>query len=451
MKNRMKKIGRATLGVPFLLFSIVLVAAQGTATRATDLVVRGKTIHTMDGRTIENGVVVVRDGKIQQVGTIAEVKLPADVEVIEAAVVTPGLIDAHSVVGLAGILNQDEDQDQLESSAAIQPQLRALDAYNAFDPLIEWIRRFGVTTVHTGHAPGTLISGQTMIVKTVGSDVEAAAMRPAWGLMCTLGEAAQASGSKSPGTRGKMVAMLREKFLAAQQYRKKREAADKAAAEKADESGNAVQAEPGEAESPAGASGFQRNLEMEALADCLAGDLKWIVHANRAVDIRNALRLAEEFDLPLVLDGGAEAYLMTDALREAGVPVIVHPSMARPAGERENLTFRNAAILADAGIQIALQSGYEAYVPKTRVVLFEAAVAASHDLGFERALASITIDAAKLLGIDQQVGSITVGKAADLALYDGDPFEYTTHCTGVVIGGTVMPGEMDSHPAKPAD
>jgi imidazolonepropionase-like amidohydrolase len=163
-----------------------------------------------------------------------------------------------------------------------------------------------------------------------------------------------------------------------------------------------------------------------------------IIHANRSVDIRNALRLAEEFQLQIMLDSVAEGYLLTDALVAAEVPVLVHPTMSRATGDQENLTFRNAALLADAGVPVALQSGYEAYVPKVRVVLFEAGVAASHGFGFERALASITIDAAKMLGIDDRVGSLAVGKDADLALYDGDPFEYTTHCVGVVIDGVVV-------------
>ena len=106
-------------------------------------------------------------------------------------------------------------------------------------------------------------------------------------------------------------------------------------------------------------------------------------------------------------------------------------------GEEENLSFETAAKLKKAGIPFAIQSGYESYVPKTRVVLFEAAVAAANGLTFEQALASITLDAAKLLGIQKRVGSLEPGKDADIALYDGDPFEYATHCVGVVVNGVV--------------
>ena len=115
--------------------------------------------------------------------------------------------------------------------------------------------------------------------------------------------------------------------------------------------------------------------------------------------------------------------------------------MARANGDRENMTFRSASILKESGIPFAIESGFEAYVPKVRIVLFEAALAAAHGLSKDAALESITLSAAKILGIEDRVGSIDVGKEADLALYDGDPLEYTTHCTSVVIDGVVYPGE----------
>jgi imidazolonepropionase-like amidohydrolase len=130
-----------------------------------------------------------------------------------------------------------------------------------------------------------------------------------------------------------------------------------------------------------------------------------------------------------------------DQLKAARVPVIVHPSMQRASEETENLSFETAAALSDAGILVALQSGYETYVPKTRVVLFEAALAAANGLGFERALRTITLDAARILGVDQSVGSLAAGKDGDLALFDGDPFETTSHCIGVVIEGVVVSTE----------
>jgi imidazolonepropionase-like amidohydrolase len=111
------------------------------------------------------------------------------------------------------------------------------------------------------------------------------------------------------------------------------------------------------------------------------------------------------------------------------------------AGETENMSFETAATLKKAGIPIALQSGYEGYVPKTRVALFEAALTAANGLSFDEALATITIDAARIIGAADRVGSLVAGKDGDVAIFDGDPFEYTTHCTGVVIDGVVMSDE----------
>ena len=148
-----------------------------------------------------------------------------------------------------------------------------------------------------------------------------------------------------------------------------------------------------------------------------------------------AVRLQEEFGFPMVLDGAAEAYLIMDELKEAGHPIIVHPTMIRTGGDARNATFETAGMLYDAGIPIAFQSGYEGYVPKTRVILFEAGVAAANGLGMENALRVLTIDAAEILGIQDHVGSLEAGKDADVAMFNGDPLEYTSNVTGVIIDG----------------
>ncbi len=384
--------------------------------------VRGKTIYTMEGDPISDGIVVIRDGKIAAVGPAASVSIPDGMKVLEANVVTPGLVDTHATVGLTGILNQKQDQDQLEHSSPIQPELRAIDAYNAHDPLVAWVRQFGVTTVHTGHAPGELISGQTMIIKTRGNTVEDGLIRERAAVVATLASSARKKGDKSPGTRGKMMSMLREAFVETQSYLKKRELDD-----------------------PEKKAGF--DLTKEALASVLKKEVPLVVTAHRANDIANALRLAKEFDIRLILDGGAESHMLIDEIKAAGIPVIIHPTMARFSWELENASFETAAKLRDAGILVGMQSGFESYVPKSRVVLFEAGLAAANGLGFEGALRSVTIDAARILGIEDRVGSIAVGKDGDLALYDGDPFEYTTHCVGVLIDGEFESGESYKSPS----
>ncbi len=398
-----------------LLAVTSLYAAGSNAPLDAQVVIDGDTVYTMSGPPIKDGRVVIRGGKITAVGKADNVEAPQGFERLHAAVVTPGLIDAHSTVGLAGILNIDHDQDQLEHSSSMQPELRAVDAYNTHEELIGWIRSFGVTTIHTGHGPGELISGQTLITKTIGNTVEQAVLKPAVAIAATLGAGALKTENKAPGTRGKMVAMLRTELIKAREYAAQQQQAR-----------HDPNVEPPE-----------RNLRLEALAELLNGKLHLMVTAHRAQDIASALRLAKEFQLKLWLDGAAEAYLLIDEIKAAHVPVLIHPAMARAVGERENLSFETAGKLRRAGIAVAMQSGFEGYVPKTRVVLFEAALAAAHGLGREEALAAMTIDAAKILGIADRVGSLAVGKDGDVALYDGDPLEYTSHCVGVVINGKV--------------
>lgn len=394
------------------LTAFVAVAAVAAA---QDLLIVAETIHPVSGPPIRNGSIFVRNGKIAAVGPRDAVVVPAGTPALSAKVVTPGLIDAHTVVGLAGYLNQTQDQDQRDPSAPIQPELRAIDAYNARERLIAWVREFGVTTLHTGHGPLALVSGQTMVTKTRGDSVDKAVIVPRAMLAATLGDAARADGGKAPGTAAKQLAMLREALIGADEYRKKI----------ADAAGDATKL-------PA------RDLRKEALVDVLEKRAPLLVTAQRHREILSAIRLANEFGFDLVLDGAAEAHACLDEIKAAKIPVICHPTMARFEGEMRNGSRTTPKKLLDAGIPFALQSGYEGYVPKTRVVLYEAGVAAAYGLGFDAALRSVTLDAAKILKIDARVGSIEVAKDADLALYDGDPFEYATHCTATIIDGVVV-------------
>ncbi|MEM7755648.1 MAG: amidohydrolase family protein [Planctomycetota bacterium] len=397
---------------------------------AAQVAVKAETLHTMASDAIENGVVLIgADGKIERVG--AGLRVPDGYEVYECAVATPGLVDVRATAGLTGLYNVDHDQDQLETSAPIQPQLRAIDAYNPREKLVAYIRSFGVTTIHTGHGPGELISGQTLIAKTRGATIRESVIDPAKGVAATLSPSAHRSGGKSPGTRAKAMEMMRAELLKAQAYAEK---VAKAA------SGGGGDGDDDEDSSKAP----DRDLKLEALAEVLSGEAPLIVMANRSQDIANALRLQEEFGFTMWLDMGAECYLHMDELKARGVPVLLHPTMYRAWGESSNLSYGTAKTLAENGVPFAISSGYEGYVPKVRVVLFEAAVAAGYgELGFERGLRSVTIDAAEILGIADRVGSIEAGKDGDIAMYDGDPFEYTTHCVGVLIEGERFGGEQE--------
>jgi imidazolonepropionase-like amidohydrolase len=383
-------------------FFLPLFAAAQTAIKA-DI------IYTATGPAIRNGIILVKDGKIEQAGT--NITIPAGYQILEAKAVTPGLVDARSVVGFSGSLNIPTDQDQVERSSPLQPDLRAVDAYNPDDNLVPYIRSWGVTTLHTGHGMGALISGQTMVVKTKPGTPDAVILIPEAMLAMTLGQGV--SGFASPGTRAKQMAMLRTELLKAQAHVKKMNDKD-------------VSKRP----SP--------DLKMDMLAKLLNGEVKGLVYANTSNDIMNAIRLAKEFGFKLVIEGAAEAYKLTEEIKAANAMVILHATMARNGGDMVNMTRESAALLTAAGIPVSIETGYEAYVPKSRVLLHEAAQAMVHGLSYEEAIKSVTINPAKLLGLDARVGSIATGKDADLVLYNGDPFEYLTKVCYVLIEGQVV-------------
>ena len=391
------------------VLTAVLIAFSGIISISdAQIAVKGETVYTMNGSAISNGVVLINDGKIEAVGSASDVSIPSGYDVHEAKVVTPGMIDAHSVVGLAGYYNQDHDQDQLETSNAVQPELRAIDSYNAREFLVKYLNNKGITTIHTGHGPGAVISGQTLIVKTTGDTVDDSLIEPSKMLAMTLGSGIRRNFS-SPGTRSKAVAVLRQELIKAKDYAEKRAA--------------------GEEQS--------RNLKSEALADLLEGEITALITAHTAHDIVTALRIQEEFGFDMVLDGAAESYLVIDEIKEAGVPVIIHPPMIRPSGDAKNASMETASILVEAGIPVAFQSGYEGYVPKSRIARYEAAIAAANGLGFDGAMYALTMGAADILGISDRVGSLEEGKDADVVLFDGDPLEYITNVEAVIVNGKV--------------
>jgi imidazolonepropionase-like amidohydrolase len=254
------------------------------------------------------------------------------------------------------------------------------------------------------------IAGRSAIFRTEGTTVDSAALNVEAALLINLGESSKETyKAKGPMTRMGVAGLVRKAFAEADAYRKKQ---------------------------PPG----PKNPKHEALIAALEGKMPVYFAANRQDDISTALRIADEFKLKPVIALGTEAYRLTDELKKAGVPVVVHPTMQRSASTMETIHgfTGNAAFLADKGIPITIGTSFEGYVPKVRVLRHEAIVAAASGLGTGRALKAVTIDSAKLLGIDKDYGSIEAGKVADLVLYDGDPFEHTTHVTRTIMAGNVV-------------
>lgn len=425
MSARLRELGLA---------AALLGAVAAGAVRAETLVVDGGVVHTVARPPIEDGRVVIENGRIARVGPAASTPAPDGARRLRAAVVTPGLIDAHTSVGLSGALNVGADQDQDEISDPNQAHLRALDAFNPDEPLVRFVLEHGVTLVQSGPGPATPVAGLAGIFRTHGATADALAVKPVSALVFNLGEdpkEAFGKDRKLPMTRMGTAALLRKALLDGREYaaaRARAKSANAAAAGGEGAGGGNDKAKPPD-----------RDLRREALARAAAGDLPAIFVAQRADDILTAIRIAREYNLRFAIAGAAEGWLVPDALRDAGAPVLLGPVMERPAAiETLNASYENAAVLADAGVRIALRSGFESYVPKNRVVLFEAAVAAANGLGFDRALRAITLDAAEILGVDEFRGSLEPGKVADVVLFDGDPFEYTSHVVAVVASGEVV-------------
>ena len=374
------------------------------------IAIKAEIIYPVSGPAIPNGIVLVKNGKIESIGT--NITIPSSYKVYETKVLTPGLVDPRSVVGVSGALNIPIDQDQLEKSSPIQPDLRAIDAYNPEETLVKVIRDYGVTTIHTGHGVGALVSGQTMIAKTKTGSVETVTIQPFSMLAMTIGPSVS-SNFTSPGTKAKQVAMIRTELMKAQAYLKKQSDKDSSKRPAAD-------------------------LKMDALVKLLKGEVKALITANSSVDIMSAIRLAKEFNFKLVLNGAAEAYRLIPEIKNANAEIILHATMARNGGDMVNMTMESAALLTRAGIAVSIETGYEGYVPKTRILLFEAAEAMAFGLSLDETLKAVTLNPARLLGVADKVGSIEPGKDADLVLFNGNPFEYLSKVCGVMIDGVMV-------------
>ena len=275
-----------------LLASLFLMSAS-----AADLAIEATRLHPVSGPPIENGVLLIEDGMITAVGTADQVSIPDGTPTVKGAVVTPGLIDGLSVAGLTGVMNQSNDQDHREASSPLNPQLRALDGYNPWEDLVGWLREHGITTVVAGPSPGNLISGRTLIASTEAASLEEVVRVTEGAMVFTLGERPKSlfGGRGGPESRMGNAAEVRQALAGAQEYATRRSLP--------------------RADRPL------IDLGQEALVSVLEGKTRAVIVAHRADDILTALRIAEEFDLDLILAGATEGYLVRDAIRSADVPV----------------------------------------------------------------------------------------------------------------------------------
>ncbi len=374
-------------------------------------------LYTITQGVIEQGTILCEDGKIIAVGT--DVVVPADAQIIDAQgkVVTPGLIDAHSHIGLFGEPSLPATADGNEKTGPMQSGLFGIDALNPADPAFPQVLAAGVTTVYTGPGSSNIIGGTGMAIKTLGRTVDEMLIPGSEGMKMALGENPKRNYgaiNKMPGTRMGNAAVLREALISAQNY------LDKMA----------------RAEAEGKAKSVDRDLKMEQLAKVLRREMKARIHCHRADDIMTAIRIAEEFNLDYVLEHATEGHKIPDILAEKQVRCVVGPLDMEPAKhELWDVRLDNPAILAKAGCKVAIQMDSSS---ATKYLPWMAGVAMREGLGEEEALRAITINPAEILGLDDRLGSIEVGKEADLAIFDGHPLCNFTTCQQVIMGGRLV-------------
>ncbi len=380
------------------------------------LIING-TVHPMDGPVIEYGYVALSGSKIAQVGSMENCPKAWEGETIDAqgGHICPGFIDAHCHLGMFGDALGFESDDGNEETDPCTPQLRAIDAVNPLDRCFSEARAAGVTTVLTGPGSANPIAGQFAAVKTDGRWVDAMIVKAPVSMKLALGENPKQvyhHRDETPVTRMATAAIIRENLRKAVEYSEK---LDKAARDE-------------ETDPP------DYDARLEALLPVVRGELPVHIHAHRADDIATGVRIAREFDLKCVIVHGTEGHLIPELLAQAGVPVITGPALGdRCKPELANMTLENPAILRRAGVPFAICTDHPE-VPVQYLPLC-AALAVKGGLDPEEALAAITLNAARIAGLDRALGSLTPGKEADVVVTGRHPLELLGTVKAVLIAG----------------
>jgi len=377
-------------------------------------------IITMAGEMIENGAILF-DEKIIRVGTEQELSQETADETwdLEGAYVYPGLIDAHSHLGMFEDSLGFEGDDGNEDSDPITPHLRAIDAINPFDRCFADARKAGVTTVLTGPGSANPISGQFVAMKTAGICVDDMIVKAPAAMKFALGENPKSvyhSKNQSPVTRMGTAALIRETLYKVKEYQK-------ALAE--------YQEDPEENDKP------EFDLKMEALLPVLSGELPVKIHAHRADDICTAIRLAKEFSLPITIEHCTDGESVLPILVREKIPVQLGPTLSdRSKPELKNLSFSTYKILSDAGVPVSIITDHPE-IPIENLTLC-AALAVKNGMDMQKAIEAITITAAKNCNIADRVGSIEAGKDADFVITSAPLLEMQTKILKTVILGDVV-------------
>ncbi|GGN29478.1 amidohydrolase [Lentzea pudingi] len=378
-----------------------------------DIAITGGYVVPVDGSPVEGGTVLIRDGKIVAVG--GDVEIPDGAEVVDAdgAWVLPGFVEAHAHIGVHEEAEGWAGQDTNEMTDPVGARMRALDAINPADLGFADALSGGVTTAVIKPGSGNPIGGQTVAIKCWGRTVDEMLVKEPVSVKSALGENPKrvyGDKGKLPSTRQGVAAVIRDQLTKAQDYAVKK------------------------AEAAKDGKAFDRDNTMEILGKVLSGELGWCQHAHRADDIATAIRLSEEFGYRLILNHGTEGHLIADVIADKQIPVIIGPLFtSRSKVELRNRGLRNPGILARAGVELAITTDHP--VVPIHFLVHQATLAVKEGLDSDVALRSITTVPARIMGLDDRVGSLKVGLDGDVVIWSGDPLDVMSRALRVFVQG----------------
>ena len=385
--------------------------------RTTMLLIKNAKIYTMAGQIIENGCILVENGKIKEVGT--ELVAPLDAQVIDAAGknVFPGFIDAHCHIGMWEEGIGFEGADGNEMTDPVTPHLRAIDALNPRDEAFENAIKGGVTTAATGPGSANVIGGVFSVIKLHGDRIDDMIVKETLAMKCAFGENPKrvyAEKKQTPSTRMGTAAKLRETLAKTVEYKNKKEAA-----------GDDASKLP------------TYDMKLEAMLPVINREIPLKAHAHRADDIFTSIRIAKEFNVKLTLEHCTEGHLIAEHLAKEGYPAIIGPSFGNKSKfELNQKTFDTPGVLHKAGVKIAIMTDS----PVIPLEYLPMAAALAHKAGLDEteALKCISINAAEILGVEDRIGSIEVGKDADIVIWNGHPFDLQAKVAYTLVNGQIV-------------
>lgn len=379
--------------------------------------ITGGRILTMADRVLENGTIWIEDGKIREIreGAIGEMPSGKTAQVldVQGAWVLPGLIEAHCHMGITEEKKGMEGDDCNENVQPVTPWLRAIDAINTMDAAFDDAVRAGITSAMIGPGSSNVVGGQFAFLKTHGRRIDDLIVKAPAAMKIAFGENPKVNFSgqgKSPVTRMAIAGMLREELFRAKQYveKKKKNAKD-----------------------------FEEDFRLDPWVPVFEGEIPLKAHVHRVDDIFTAIRIAKEFGLSVTLDHCSEGHLVAEKLAEEGFPAIVGPDLSsRSKIEVQNMAFKTVGILNKAGVSTAITTDHPVSLIQSLPLCAGMAVKAG--LSMEEGLKAITINAAKICGVADRVGSLEVGKDADIAIFDGNPMELFTRTLYTIIDGKMV-------------